>query len=95
MTSSLGLNANSLSGTIPTDLALLTRVSYLTLANNALVYPTTSDGEAAFAQATRACGQGTTTCVGLPPLSCSAFSGDYLVARSEEVRARRERAART
>jgi hypothetical protein len=75
----LDLSNNALAGRLPLVLAGMTTLRLIDLSHNELEYPTSSSERAAYNLATQRCylPGGGTTCVGLPPVSCSAFGADY------------------
>ena len=75
---SLVLRNNSIRGALPVT-QLSPRLSTLDLRDNRLRYPPP-------ANVRRACLDGRVSCAGYPPISCSAFGPDYVVAADSSTR---------
>ena len=75
----LELRGAGMKGALPTALMDFTTLERLDFSDNELTYPTTSEELKAYETATARCRTGGITCVGLPPLSCSAFAGNYFL----------------
>ena len=75
----LDLSNNALNGELPDSFSDLTALKQLNLSNNELAYPNPGRDWTRYEKATARCRAGGIRCDGLPPLSCSAFAGNYFL----------------
>ena len=78
----LNFQATNLAGILPDAFSALGGVDFADLRDNALTYPSTAAARVAYDAATIICRKPETTCLGVPPNSCTAFGDQYRLSLS-------------